>query len=108
MTDRRAKIAAGLLAGVLSFLAVAQAAHAAPVTETRYECEGRQRLVVRRSGDLAAVQFVDRSYLLRRARSSIGQKFIGLTAALIIDGTSAVFVAEDRLQLGQCFEAISE
>jgi hypothetical protein len=105
MINGRMKIAVGLLTGVLSILATAEAAHAAPTTELRYSCDRAQRLVVRQSGDTATVQFIDRSYLLKRARSSIGDKFLGPTAALIIDGKSAVFVAEDRLQLGQCLEA---
>lgn len=105
MIDSRIKIAAGLLTGVLSLIATGPAAHAASATEVRYECDSAQRLVVRQSGDSAIVQFIDRSYLLKRARSSIGEKFLAPTAALIIDGKSAVFVAEDRLQLGQCIEA---
>lgn len=105
MVDGRLKIAAGLLTGVLSVLATAQAAHAAPVTEVHYACDSAQRLVVHQSGDMATVQFIDRSYLLKKAPSSIGEKFLAPTAALIIDGKSAVFVAEDRLQLGQCLEA---
>lgn len=105
MIDSRMKIAAGLLTGVLSVLATAQAAHATSVTEVYYACDNAQRLIVRQSGDTASVYFIDRSYLLRRSRSGIGEKFLSPTAALIMDGKSAVFVAEDRLQLGRCLEA---
>lgn len=104
MSDSRTRIAAGLWISILSVLATAQAAHASPVTEVRYACDSAQRLVVRQSGDTATVQFMDRSYLLKRVSSSIGEKFLAPTAALIVDGKSAVFVAEDRLQLGQCLE----
>lgn len=105
MIHGRAKIAAGLLVIVVSLLGTGRAAHAAPATEIRYACDEGQRLVVRQSANLASVQFIDRSYELREARSSIGRKYLSPTAALIIDGPSAVFVAEDRLQLGQCLEA---
>ena len=71
-----------------------------------YTCEPRQNLVVARSGDTATVHFIDRTYELRRKASSIGEKFIAKDAALIIDNKSAVFVAEDRLQLGTCVEAM--
>ena len=57
-----------------------------------------------RTDETAVVRFVDRTYELRRKRSSIGVKYTSARAALIIDGPSAVFVAEDRLQLGTCLE----
>lgn len=103
--DVRIKLAAALLLGVVSLLGTAHAAQAAPVIETRYACDGGQRLVVRQSARVASVQFVDRTYELRQKHSSIGRKFLSPTAALIVDGDSAVFVAQDRLQLGQCLEA---
>ena len=52
------------------------------------------------------LQFIDRNYRLRRKSSSLGEKYISKSAALIMDGKSAVFVAEDRLQLGRCIDAI--
>lgn len=105
MFDTRIKIAAGLLFAILSLLGTAQAAHATAATEIRYACDDGQRLVVRQSGDLAFVQFIDRSYELRRRHSDIGEKYESANEALIIDGRAAVFVAADRLQLGQCLEA---
>ena len=72
----------------------------------RYACQPAQNLVVTRSGKTATVQFIDRTYDLRRKASSIGEKYIAKDAALIIDGKSAFFVAEDRLQLGTCVEAM--
>src|SRR5512144_1981555 len=105
MMDVRIKVAAGILLGVLGLLGTAQAAHAATVTEVRYACDERQRLLVWESDRLATVQFIDRTYELQRKRSSIGRKYIAPTAALIIDGPSAVFVAQDRLQLGRCIES---
>jgi hypothetical protein len=109
MKDMRIKAAAALMFAVLSTLGMGDAASAAtpaPGSTMRYACEPAQNLVVTRSGDTATVQFIDRSYTLRRKASSIGQKYISESAALIIDGKSAVFVAEDRLQLGTCIEAI--
>ena len=105
LTDTRVKVAGGLIAAVLSILGAAQA-HAATPTATRYECAPRQNLVVSRTDGMAVVRFIDRTYELRRKRSSIGMKYVSATAALIIDGPSAVFVAEDRLQLGTCREAL--
>ena len=104
MLDTRIRIGATLLLGILSVLGIAKAANAAPATVIRYACDDGQRLIVRRSGDLAFVQFVDKSYELRRRHSDIGEKYESAKEALIIDGRAAVFVAADRLQLGQCLE----
>lgn len=102
--DMRIKVAAGVLIGVVSLLGTARAADAATVTQVRYMCDEGQRLVVQESGHSASVQFIDRTYKLRQKRSSVGRKYVSATAALIIDGASAVFVTENRLQLGQCIE----
>lgn len=101
--DARIKVAAALLLGVLSLLGSAQA-HAA-ATDMQYACDGGQRLIVHRHAGGVSVEFIDRTYELRSKRSSFDEKYISATAALIIDGPSAVFAAEDRLQLGQCLEA---
>lgn len=106
MTDRRIRVAAGLLIAVVSTIGAAHAAAAAPVSAVRYACEGRQTLVVSRSDDAASVRFIDRTYELRRKPSSIGEKYGSDNAALIVDGSSAVFVAQDRLQLGTCSAAL--
>ena len=100
MDALRVRIAAGLMLGVLSLLGAAQA-HAATV---RYACDARQNLTVERDGDAANVRFLRRTYKLERKASSIGLKYVAATAALIIDGRSAVFVAEDRLQFPACTE----
>lgn len=107
LMDTRIRVATAVLAACLSILGGAHAASAAavPHAETRYACDFRQQLVVTRTADGARVNFIDRAYELSRARSSIGEKFLSATAALIIDGSSAVFVTEDRLQLGACVEA---
>lgn len=98
------KLTAAVVLGLLPGLASAQtvASKSGPI---RYACEGRQNLVVERDRDRARVNFIDRSYELKRKPSSIGIKYGSSTAALIIDGHSAVFVADDRLQLGTCTEA---
>lgn len=100
----RVRVAAVLLLGVLATLGAVQA-QAAPAIQKRYQCEERQKLVIIRSPSNARVEFIDRAYELHRKASSIGQKYTSRDAALIIDGTSAVFVAQDRLQLGTCVEA---
>lgn len=102
--DMRIRVAGGLLAGVLSVLGAAQA-HAATPQIMRYACDGRQNLTIQRDAKVAHVNFIDRSYELQRKRSGVGIKYESRTAALIIDGSSAVFVAPDRLQLGACNEA---
>jgi len=102
--ETRIKVAAGMLALVLAVLDSAQA-HAATPSEVRYQCDQRQGMVVSRSPEHASVRFLDRTYELERRASSLGERYGSPTAALIIDGVSAVFVAEDRLQLGTCREA---
>jgi hypothetical protein len=104
--DKRLRVAAGLLAAVLSVLGSARA-YAAEPAAVRYRCDARQSLVVVRSPTSAQVRFTDRTYELRRRPSQLGERYGSPTAALIIDGASAVFVAEDRLQLGTCVEALA-
>lgn len=101
----RFRVASALMGGVLLVLAAAQAHATTPVV--RYACEGRQNLTIQRDRHIARVNFIDRSYELRRKRSGIGVKYESGAAALIIDGSSAVFVAPDRLQLGACNEALT-
>lgn len=106
ISDMRVKLATGLMLIVLSLLGSASAtAETGPSVKLRYACAPAQNLVVTKSGSSASVQFIDRTYELRRKPSSIGEKYTSNTAALIIDGTSAVFVADDRIQLGACVEA---
>ena len=101
--DVRIKIASALMLGVLSLLGSAQA-HAA-ATDTWYACDGGQKLIVHRHSGGASVEFIDRTYDLTSKASRFDGKYVSATAALIIDGSSAVFIAEDRLQLGACLEA---
>lgn len=98
------KVGCSLLVGVAAMLGATDVAYASPIVETRYDCGGALTLVVREAGETASVQLTDQIYELRRKHSSIGRKFISPTAALIIDGQSAVFVAADWLNLGQCLE----
>ena len=104
LLDTRVKAAGALIAAVLSLLG-ASPAHAAAPTAMTYRCAPRQNLVVSRTEERAVVRFNDRTYELPRKRSSIGTKYGSAIAALIIDGPSAIFVAEDRLQLATCREA---
>lgn len=99
MRNMRITVAAGLLS------VLGAQAHAASAVPTSYKCVPRQKLVVSRTAGRAVVQFIDRTYELARKPSAIGVKYISPTAALIIDGPSAVFVAQDRLQLGSCVDA---
>lgn len=114
MADSRFRVAALTMVAVVATLGAAQAAQTAvppapsvaeAANPVRYACDGRQGLIVTRFLNGALVEFIDRTYELQRKPSNIGEKYISETAALIIDGPSAVFVAEDRLQLGACVEA---
>jgi hypothetical protein len=109
MNDMRLKVAGALMAVVLSLLGGGRATATPPQTssQVRYACTPAQNFVVERSAGRAIVQFTNRSYDLKRKRSSIGKKYASETATLIVDGISAVFVAEDRLQLGTCVEALA-
>jgi membrane-bound inhibitor of C-type lysozyme len=100
----RIKLAAGPMLIVLSVLLAAHA-HAAPAP-TRYVCGG-QTVTIERDGKLASVRFADGSYQLQRKASDIGVKYASPTATLIIDGPSAIFVAQDRLQVAACTEAVN-
>lgn len=103
--DTRLRIATGLLAGVLSVIGTAQAqAHPAPAAATGYVCDGGQDLLVLRSSRAATVRLGDGSYHLARRRSGIGVRYGSARAALIVDGDTAVFVAEDRPTLRGCVE----
>ena len=109
MIEMKLKLAVGLLVGMSSVFGSAQTAAATPAAakETHYLCDSHQHLVVRRTADSASVEFIDRTYQLQRKASDLGVQYIAPKAALIIDGPEAVFVADDRLQLGRCVQANS-
>jgi len=98
------KVATGLMLALLSFSGTVQAHAATASIEARYACTNAQEFVVARTADKALVQFDGKTYELQRRPSSIGVKYISATAALIVDGPSAVFVADDRFQLGTCVQ----
>ena len=103
---RTAKIIGHSLFAV-PILALAAAGCAAPAAGTApsdllYTCEGGESFMVRDSGSAAVVRFGDGGYVLDRRPSSIGRKFASKSATLIIDGETAVFVSEDRLDLDRC------
>ena len=72
----------------------------------RYACPTSEDLAVQRDHSTARVKFAGRTYELQRQRSSIGDKYISSKAALIIDGRSATFVADDLLDLGTCLKTV--
>ena len=98
------RVGAGLLAMALGSQGAAHAAApvAAPV---RYACADSREFIVTRSAASATVVFRDRTYTLQRGRSSIGEKYLSDAAALILDGPSAVFVADDRPAADVCVAA---
>jgi len=108
MIKMRLNIAVLIAAGAATLLGPVESAAAAPAAKaTHYLCDSHQHLVVRRTADSASVEFIDRTYQLQRKASDLGIQYIAPKAALIIDGPEAVFVADDRLQLGRCLEASS-
>jgi membrane-bound inhibitor of C-type lysozyme len=93
-----------LLAGLLAAMPCAGApAATAPV---RYTCSADKHLTVQRNASVARVSLDGRSYDLRRKHSSIGDKYLSEDAAMIIDGSSLVFVADDDLDLGTCVREV--
>ena len=103
LSDIRIRVGVVVMMAVITVLGAAQV-HAAAPNGVRYVCDARQNLVIRRDAATATVQFIDRSYALHRKASGIGVRYVSPKATLIIDGPSAIFVAEDRLQLGACTE----
>ncbi len=83
----------------------ATTAAATAAADLLYQCEGGEAFTVRDSGSAAVVRFTDGDYVLQRKRSSLGRRYASPRAALIIDGETAVFVAEDRLDLDKCTAA---
>jgi membrane-bound inhibitor of C-type lysozyme len=97
-------VGAGIASAFLAMAGVSQA-QAAP-DAVHYACSASQGLTVRQSLSDAHVSFAGRTYDLKRRPSSIGQKYLAPHAALILDGDSAVFVAEDHPFLGTCFRTV--
>ena len=83
--------------------------HAHPNSNTsQYTCAAEVGdMKVERSGATAHVTLAGRTYALKWKQSSIGDKFLSPTAALIIDGDSAIFVSEDQLNLGPCTKTLT-
>ena len=98
------KIIRMLAASVLAVLAVSEV-HGAP-SPVRYACPASADLAVQRNGSTARVHYAGRRYDLQRKRSSVGDKYVSPKAALIIDGNSAIFVAEDLVDLGTCTRTV--
>lgn len=83
------------------------AASCAAPSRLQYACGASEILTVERDARTARVRLGDRTYPLERTRSSIGDHYISASAALIIDGASAVFVTDKRPDLGSCTETTS-
>ena len=103
MWNRRSTIATLLVGAILATSGIQ--AHAAP-SPVRYACTERPDLIVERDRSSAQVRVANQTYDLQRKRSSIGAKYGSASAALIIDGASAIFVADNRLDLGNCVKAV--
>ena len=95
-------------AQLVAVTALAATVHAQPSSKaSQYTCAAEVGdMRVERSGTTAHVTLAGRTYALKWKQSSIGDKFISPTAALIIDGDSAIFVSEDQLNLGPCTKAV--
>ena len=79
-------------------------AHSGPNT-IHYACPRNHDLTVERSGYAASVRFAGRTYDLRQVPSSIATQYVSPKAALIIDGSTAVFVTNAETDLGTCIKA---
>lgn len=79
--------------------------HAAPAP-VRYACSTSEELTLERTSASAHVTIGGHSYELKRAPSSIGNKYLSTNAALIIDGPSLVFVTDEKPNLGPCIKAV--
>ena len=89
---------------LIAVLGVAQA-EAAPIA-ARYACSSSEDLTVQRNASSAHVSFQGRTYDLPRRASSLGIQYISAEAALIIDGPSAVFVGEDKVDARTCMRTV--
>jgi hypothetical protein len=81
---------------------VATAPVAATERPMRFVCADRQWFEVTRNQNVATVRLGKREYNLRFKRGSIGQRYVGSSATLIIDGDFAAFVADDATGLRSC------
>ena len=105
MTKRTLTVRMFAITGFLLGPLALDQARAASSIET-YSCSGGRDLTIRRSTLGAHVSLEGKSYELRRHRSSIGEKYLSSKEALIIDGSSAVFVTNNHLDLGTCEEVL--
>jgi len=104
MSGVRPILAKSVVAIAFFTFAISQA-HGLPAP-VRYACPASENLTVKRNLAAARVTLAGRTYDLQRKQSSIGEKYLSASAALIIDGTSAVFVANDHLDLGTCVRSV--
>lgn len=104
MSGVRPMIAKGAVAAAFFVFAVPQV-HALPAP-VRYACPASRELTVQNNLATARVTLAGRNYDLQRKRSSIGKKYLSANAALIIDEGSAIFVAEDQLDVGTCVRSV--
>ena len=105
MADREMGIGT-LLGLVVAHALGSSAAGAETALQSRYICSSQQALVVERDRATARVTYAGRSDVLKRKASGLGQKYLSSSAALIIDGPVAVFVASDGTDLGSCTKAV--
>lgn len=102
----RGGLVAWTIAGAITVAAFGSGLANAAGNIVRYACPANADLSVERDRRTARVIVSGRSYELQRVRSSIGDKYLSPHAALIVDGSSALFVAEDRPDLPVCVRAV--
>ena len=102
----RAIARTGRVFAAVMIAALATTPAIAAAKPVRYACPASEDLAVQRDHSTARVEFGGRTYELQRQRSSLGDKYISSRAALIIDGRSATFVADDLFDLGTCFKTV--
>lgn len=71
-----------------------------------YACSPGDALTIARDRSTARVSYAGRIYDLQRKRSDVGLTYLSPKAALVIDGNSAIFVADDHYDLGTCVKGV--
>lgn len=71
-----------------------------------YACTPGDALTIAHDRMAARVSYDGKTYDLRRKRSTIGLTYLSQRAALVIDGNSAIFVADDHYDLGTCTKGV--
>lgn len=94
-----------LFASASLFFALANPVGASPHLEhRRYSCGAERPIEVYLAAHTAVVRLPDREFHLTRQRSSVDVRYASASAALVVDGTFASFVADGHLNHRRCHQ----